>query len=260
MLILIAILSIAFIGEMVLFALDRYLLSLAAFVGMIALGYFKLTELAPTSLSFLQDHYWWTLTLGYLGVGIVTAAVKWFLFTFEISSDVKAARALHAEIYTAPAPIVIPAVTKDGSQLKVLGDVNIAGVILDKVEERAEQIIQPTEAELKAHLRASFVKFVTDSRHSDSAWYKIMRRAYNDTPTLVSNDLVKEDAILNLFTPSARKYVDRITSWIFQWPVVIVATLLDNLLIKLGKRVATALDFAMHRMSKLVIGKAVQGL
>lgn len=63
--------------------------------------------------------------------------------------------------------------------------------------------------------------------------------------------------VIDKLTPSAKENIDRITFWVLQWPIVIVATILEDILIKLGKRVAELFDYLFNGVAKKIIGNAL---
>lgn len=72
--------------------------------------------------------------------------------------------------------------------------------------------------------------------------------------------LTNDEEFLELFTPVAKREVDRITFWVLQWPIVVVATILEDFLIKLGKHVASLFDSLFNGLSKKIIGNSLKGL
>lgn len=65
------------------------------------------------------------------------------------------------------------------------------------------------------------------------------------------------DFVIDRLTPSAKENIDRITFWVLQWPIVIIATIFEDILIKLGKRVAELFDYLFNGVAKKIIGNAL---
>ncbi len=83
---------------------------------------------------------------------------------------------------------------------------------------------------------------------------------YGSVGSWEERSLQNDDFFYGLFTPKAKNEVDRITFWILQWPIVVVATLFEDFLIKLGKHVATLFDSLFTGLSKRIIGSALKGM
>lgn len=227
--------------ELALFSYDKYWWSFIVFVASLAAGYYYIPEVA----AYVATHNWIEVGLWYIGLGVTTATVKWFLFYFGVASRVKEARESFSVAYTAPKQ---PAA--DDGVVQVPGDVvGIPSLTKEKVAPR-----QLTEAELQLHKRTAFVDFV-DGR----LWREIMRTDQS-IPNHMRRNLANDEAMVDLFTPRAKNYVERISSWILQWPIVIVATIFEDLIVKIGKHVARLLDFFMNRIARVLIGNAVKGM
>lgn len=70
----------------------------------------------------------------------------------------------------------------------------------------------------------------------------------------------KPEVIVDALTPKAKEEVDRISFWILQWPIVVVATLLEDLLVKLGKHVAQFFDYAFNQLARKLVANAAKDL
>jgi hypothetical protein len=58
----------------------------------------------------------------------------------------------------------------------------------------------------------------------------------------------------------ARNNIDRITFWVLQWPIVIVTTAFEDLIVNIGKNAARLFDFMLTRVSRMMITSSVKGL
>lgn len=78
----------------------------------------------------------------------------------------------------------------------------------------------------------------------------------------VNNDVdwSKPDAIVNALTPRAKDNVGKITIWVYQWPIVILASIIEDLILKLAKHFARILDAIFSKYVRSMVAKAVSGL
>ncbi len=68
------------------------------------------------------------------------------------------------------------------------------------------------------------------------------------------------DVVVDALTPKAKNEVDRITFWVLQWPIVVIATLLEDLLVKLGKHVADLFDYLFNQLARKLVSNATKDL
>lgn len=109
------------------------------------------------------------------------------------------------------------------------------------------------EDESDGQRRARFVNRV----HERAQGYSNLSRIHNQLSRLSSGVAISEKEMLDHLTPQAKKEADRIAFWILQWPLVLLSTLIEDILLKLGKYVAQAFDAMFNRMSRGIISKAV---
>lgn len=83
---------------------------------------------------------------------------------------------------------------------------------------------------------------------------------YKTRMTLGSADYTTEEAFIAKLTPAARKYIDRVTFWALQWPLVLVGLILEDLLARIGEWLSDFYDFAFTRVARMLIGSAVKGI
>jgi len=69
-----------------------------------------------------------------------------------------------------------------------------------------------------------------------------------------------EDYIVDQLMIKARNNIDRITFWVLQWPIVIVTTAFEDLIVNIGKNAARMFDFMLTRVSRMMITSSVKGL
>lgn len=66
--------------------------------------------------------------------------------------------------------------------------------------------------------------------------------------------------LVNELTLRARDHIERISFWVLQWPIVIVATALEDLLINIGRNVARFFDWAFTQFSRRLVASTVKDL
>jgi hypothetical protein len=62
----------------------------------------------------------------------------------------------------------------------------------------------------------------------------------------------------NYLTPKASQCADRITTWVLQWPIVLIAMLLEDVLGKFGRFVAELFSAVFAKLSGLLIANATR--
>ena len=70
----------------------------------------------------------------------------------------------------------------------------------------------------------------------------------------------KPEFLVEALTLRAKNHVDRITCWVLQWPIVIVATAFEDLLINIGRNVARFFDYAFTQFSRRLVASTVKDL
>jgi hypothetical protein len=84
---------------------------------------------------------------------------------------------------------------------------------------------------------------------------KLLKGYYPDFEIGVTKEQMNE-----VLTPKAKNYIDRITFWVLQWPLVVLSTLLEDIILKIGKWVSTVFNAMFYRMSHLRVTSATQNL
>lgn len=73
-------------------------------------------------------------------------------------------------------------------------------------------------------------------------------------------DCATEESFIAKLTPAARKYVDRVTFWALQWPLVLLGLILEDLLARIGDWLSDFYDYAFTKLARMMIGNAVKGI
>lgn len=98
--------------------------------------------------------------------------------------------------------------------------------------------------------RKAFIKFY------ENGHYPSIRRPYVYDIT----DWEHPNAVVNAITPRAKDNVGLITIWIFQWPIVILSTIVSDLIVQLGTHVARFFDFVFMAPVRIMVAKATKGI
>jgi hypothetical protein len=114
-----------------------------------------------------------------------------------------------------------------------------------------------------SHVNISFARFVLTRSYKRA--YRI--DDYNAPPlvdayisdTNQHTDFSSEQ-LVDILTPSAKGYAARITSWIVQWPFVIIGLVLEDFILRFGEWVSDFIGMLFGRMAKLIIGNAIKGI
>lgn len=109
---------------------------------------------------------------------------------------------------------------------------------------------QPTNLE---HVFALFRK-IRDSRDTliERAVSPDVGRRYDKEPVRSMDDLI------DCITPKAKQNVDRISAWIATWPFVIAHTIFADLIIKIGKHVATFFDAVFSKFTRAIVARGLK--
>lgn len=233
------ILAAVLLVDIGLFIADRYWLSAMLFVATIAGSYFVFPEVA----AFVDTHSYWTIGLYYLGAGVITAAVKWVFFNVGVAMKLRELRAEFEDRYVAPVNEPDPEPI-----IRVAGDYALERIQPPPAKPRA------TEAQIAFEKRKRFVEYLLGGER----YARLMKM--NTQPRFEELKLTADDALIQLLTPRSKHYVERITGWLVQWPIVIVTTIFEDLFVKIGKHLARLLDLFLRKLSAILIGGAVKGL
>lgn len=84
------------------------------------------------------------------------------------------------------------------------------------------------------------------------------------TPRVDTSSLSQFEANPNMLVDSltihAKKHIDRITCWVLQWPIVVLATIGNELLINIGRTTARCFDYLFTQMSRKLVEKTVKDI
>lgn len=85
---------------------------------------------------------------------------------------------------------------------------------------------------------------------------------YCEQDSLVNRTIDWESptAIVDALSPQAKKHVGPITVWIIQWPIVIISTLFQDLLVKLTKHMARLIDLMFSGVTRRLVARVTKGL
>jgi hypothetical protein len=238
MLLILAIIALL-VCEVVLFSLDRYITSFFLLIGSFAAAFFLIDGVSQ----YVTDVGWWTLVstygLYYLGGGVAVATLKWFQQLYHVRHTISDLRVEFEQSYKAPT-----------SATAVTSEQSIPGVDVGRP-------VPLTEAQLRMHKRKAFIRFVTSNR--PDALRRTQVAVPSDSAT-VENVLSSEEGLIDILTPKARNNVERISFWVLQWPIVVLSTVLEDLLLKIGKHLARLFDAVFNRAARALVGGAVEGM
>lgn len=107
-----------------------------------------------------------------------------------------------------------------------------------------------------ADRRKTFVNYYVKKRFG----YRSDHKDYVYVESVADHRWKEDSIVADLLTPRAKKHVDRISFWVLEWPYVIVATIIDDILIKFAHNVARFFDWAFTNMSKFWISRVVKDI
>lgn len=222
--------------ELTLFAYDKYVWSFIVLVASFAAAYFLLPEFA----SFVQGVGWGTIATVYLPVYIVlgaaTAVLKWLMFIRGVSTDLAEARSkFELQYHAHPEP-------------EVVGE-PVAGMA---IRPRRGQPVN--DQVLK---REKFLEYLASYGTMD---LEHLQKVKNIRSKSSGANLSKDDALIDILTPRAKEYVGRITFWVLQWPIVLLSLIVEDLILKIGKHVARAIDKVFNQLARALVGNAVKDM
>jgi hypothetical protein len=101
----------------------------------------------------------------------------------------------------------------------------------------------------EAARRCEFAKFWNARRPRYTEHLSTSEGMYNE-PGYLTDQL----------TPKAADHAGRITFWILQWPIVVIGTVFEDIIYRLGEIGAEILNALFGGMAKLLVANAVKGL
>jgi hypothetical protein len=266
-LIILAVLAVLLIVDVIVFSLEKYEWSVGIMVVSIAGAYF----FQPEFHTFVATGWFAILTKYvpiYLLAGLATAFVKWGLFILKRANAVRDVK----QDFDVKYPVDEQIITGVEAQNRAREEARYNEALdrFNRYQKRAKGVPQyadgtvdvspPTEAPIPpvfepipadqaaANRREAFVNF-----YSKKVEYRANHKVY-------TADHSQTTSVVDALTPRARDNVGLITLWIFQWPVVIVETLIADFLIKLGKHAARLFDQLFSYFSRKLFASATKGL
>jgi len=272
----IVILALLFLTDVACFAFEAYGWSLTIMIGSIA-GAIWLDHNAGSWLAHnLHSLLLWYIP-GYIIAGFGTAFVKWILYTLKRVGWIKEAKTQFDMKKFEPEK---PDFSKSAEKLarneqsdtmnrdavdRLTANLTTTGedakaaraAALDKYNARVAELTAEIEAKwtasLPAQKREAFVTFYTRGLRDGAFGVHTSHKTYDV-------DHSKETSVVDALSPRAKDNIGKITIWIFQWPVVIVASLIEDFIIKLAKHFATALDAMFSKVVRGMVAKVTKGL
>lgn len=157
------------------------------------------------------QHFLTHYVLGYLIIGVITAAFKWVFHIWKVRDKIWEAREAYA---------------------------NRTSAMIDKAEEKG------------------FSKYTVLAALYEESWHWKQRRELLNGKE--PSELKTEQQFIDAVTPNAKKNVDRITFWVLQWPIVILSTLLNDILTKIGREIARLFNYMFNRLAKAITTGALK--
>lgn len=206
--------------DVVLFLADRYIMSFFVLLGTI-FGLHYFFQTAEPILTFVQRIVA-DYAVYYLIAGVVVATIKWIIHCMKTA--------------------------------------NIIGELVAKFK-RIDNYVPRNELGDNPSQYAMFVDYVETQAHSVYSHGGV--NYLLNTDDFSSIDIPKiqtKDQMDKVLTPMARNYKARITFWVLQWPLVVATMFIEDLLIKIGHRVAELLDFALSKVARQFIARATSSI
>ncbi|TFH07049.1 MAG: hypothetical protein E4H14_09385 [Candidatus Thorarchaeota archaeon] len=211
---------------------DRYIISFFLLVGVGIAAFWLLPEFA----AFIRDvGFTKLLTVylpAYLGVGVLTATAKWIVHIFKVAGSVKD---------------LFKQFTKELPKLKA--DPTRIGLYPRSTD--ADTITKVLDNE-----NQMFARYIYHVGTGEDDWR--LKEVIADN-NVFREDLSTREELVDALIPQAKKNVGRITFWALQWPITIISTLIEDVLIKLGKHLSRLFDYVFNRMARKIITRAFQG-
>ena len=208
--------------DVLLFAVwDKYVFSFVLLLGLAVLAWYQV----PFVYSFVETTGYLKLFAEYLPlyllVGAVVAAAKWGFLVLSVAGDIKEIRQSYIE----------NAKKKRGVDVGPL--------------------LKTDPAEMRGFLSAV----------AHTGGTKAATVVYDNTSTFNfdSNTIQSSEDVLDAVTPRAKRNVERITFWALQWPIVIISTLVEDFLVKIGKHLSKLFDYLFTRVARKILARALNG-
>lgn len=227
------ILAALLVVDLLLFTFwDRYIVSFLMLVGIAVGAFWILPEFAAFvyEVGFVK-----VLTVylpAYLGIGVLTATVKWIMHLFKVAGSVKDL----FKQFTRSLP-------------KIKANPSTIGIFARDVQGQKVWVDDLLNNEHKL-----FVQYIQHEGTAEDDWR--LKDVLRDNKVSTRGDISTREELIDMLIPQAKKNVGRITFWALQWPITIVSTLIEDVLIKLGKHLSRLFDYLFNRMARRIIGNA----
>lgn len=114
-----------------------------------------------------------------------------------------------------------------------------------RVQEAVEPAANGAKREQVPNTPSAFANFVAHEYNDFNYKFNGLSSGVNDNETLTT-----------FLTPNAKNYIDKITFWVFQWPIVILDLLLYDILAKIGKHISTLINAIFNKVSRILVKNA----
>lgn len=206
--ILLSIIAVLLLVDLLFFINDKYIVSFLGLVVITAGAWYFIPEVANLVATYGLAQ----VIGGYVGAGILTAAVKWFIANVSLWLKLRNAR-----------------------------------------EDFDHTYVKHDQPQSERHL--AFAKFwnINFARHSGSLVPRV---------DWIGDDAFERDPnkLVESLTLRAKDHIERISFWVLQWPIVIVATAFEDLLINIGRNVARFFDYAFTQFSRRLVASTIKDL
>jgi|SRR5579859_746865 len=269
------ILATLFIIDVACFTYEAYGWSLSimalSIAGAIYLDHHTAAPWLATNLHGILLYY----IPGYLALGLGTALIKWVLYAAKRVGWIKEAKHQFDEKEFKPEKPDF----SDKAKLKTQDEMHAELIRINRFDHgqltdaqagnRADTMgkFNARAAELEAGYDAAWTAtipalkrkaFIDFYQHGMSVG--MFGAPSNSKHKIYDVNHAKETSVIDALAPRAKDNIGKITIWIFQWPVVIVSSLIEDLIIKLAKHFATALDAMFSRVVRGMVAKVTKGL
>jgi len=262
----IAFLALLFIIDVGCFAFEAYGWSLTIMIASI-LGAVWLDHNAGHWVTQNLHHILLWYVPGYILAGLGTAFVKWILYAVKRVGWIQEAKTQfdmkkfdpEKPDFVNQAERQVERVSNDLYSTRASSDEAKAKLTaaIAKYNADVASLAAKYEADWTAALpgqkRKAFVEFYTRGLRDGSFGTHSSHKTYEV-------DHSKETSVIDALSPRAKDNIGKLTIWIFQWPVVIVATVFQDFIVKLAKHFATALDAMFSKVVRGMVAKVTKGL
>ncbi len=276
---ILAILAVLFVVDVVVFSYERYDWSIGIMIAMIVGAYY----FTPYIKDFIEHTEWRILTVytpAYLGIGLATALVKWFILCMKIVSRIRSARkswdadvADRAEKFDKMLQTVKSGERYFGDYERSMKVASINATnqshreAIEKFNNKEAGAFKPLKKEEEIRSVEEDTVALTAARTADErAQFVAYYQRTLDRDHVGRNHIFEhvkyesETAVVDALTPRAKNNKGKITIWVLQWPLVIVATIFEDLIFKIGRTAARILDALFSGLNRRLVAKATKGL